>query len=96
MCSIVYGAAMIAPAESFDPQATLAAIESERATVLYGVPTMFIAQLQHDSFAARDLSSLRTGIMSGSPCPIEVMRQVVDLMGARKSRSPTARPKPRP
>ena len=84
MCSIVYGAAMIAPAESFDPQATLAAIESERATVLYGVPTMFIAQLQHDSFAARDLSSLRTGIMSGSPCPIEVMRQVVDLMGARE------------
>lgn len=84
ICSIVYGAAMIVPAESFDPQATLAAIEAERATVLYGVPTMFIAQLQHESFARRDLSSLRTGIMSGSPCPIEVMRQVVDRMGARE------------
>ncbi|HVU87155.1 MAG TPA: AMP-binding protein [Pirellulales bacterium] len=84
MCSIVYGAAMIVPAESFDPGATLAAIESERATVLYGVPTMFIAQLQHETFATRDLSSLRTGIMSGSPCPIEVMRQVVDRMGARE------------
>jgi fatty-acyl-CoA synthase len=82
MCSIVYGSAMIAPAESFDPGATLAAIEKERATVLYGVPTMFIAQLQHESFAGRDLCSLRTGIMSGSPCPIEVMRQVVDRMGA--------------
>ena len=52
MCSIVYGAAMIVPAESFDPGATLAAIESERATVLYGVPTMFIAQLQHESLRA--------------------------------------------
>ncbi|HEY2837688.1 MAG TPA: AMP-binding protein [Pirellulales bacterium] len=84
ICSIVYGAAMIVPAESFDPRATLAAIEAERATVLYGVPTMFIAQLQHETFASRDLSSLRTGIMSGSPCPIEVMRQVVDRMGARE------------
>jgi fatty-acyl-CoA synthase len=84
MCSIVYGAAMIVPAESFDPQATLEAIERERATVLYGVPTMFIAQLQHECFSRRDLSSLRTGIMSGSPCPIEVMRQVVDRMGARE------------
>ncbi len=84
MCSIVYGSAMIVPAESFDPGATLAAIERERATVLYGVPTMFIAQLQHESIASRDLSSLRTGIMSGSPCPIEIMRQVVDRMGARE------------
>jgi fatty-acyl-CoA synthase len=74
---------MIVPAESFDPGATLSAIEAERATVLYGVPTMFIAQLQHPTFADKDLSSLRTGIMSGSPCPIEVMRQVVDRMGAR-------------
>ncbi|HEY1598969.1 MAG TPA: AMP-binding protein [Pirellulales bacterium] len=84
MCSIVYGAAMVVPAESFDPGATLAAIERERATVLYGVPTMFIAQLQHETFGSRDLSSLRTGIMSGSPCPIEVMRQVVDRMGAHE------------
>jgi fatty-acyl-CoA synthase len=74
---------MIVPAESFAPTPTLSAIESERATALYGVPTMFIAQLQDESFASRDLTSLRTGIMAGSPCPIEIMRQVVDRMGAR-------------
>jgi fatty-acyl-CoA synthase len=84
MCAIVYGAAMIIPAESFHPTATLEAIEKERATALYGVPTMFIAQLQDESFARRNLSSLRTGIMSGSPCPIEVMKQVVDKMGIRE------------
>jgi fatty-acyl-CoA synthase len=81
ICSVIYGAAMILPAESFNPTATLDAIERERATALYGVPTMFIAQLQDETFGRRDLSSLRTGIMSGSPCPIEVMRQVVDRMG---------------
>jgi fatty-acyl-CoA synthase len=80
----VYGAAMIIPADSFNATATLDAMEKERATVLYGVPTMFIAQLQDPSFAGRDLKSLRTGIMSGAPCPIEVMRQVVDQMGARE------------
>ncbi|MEX2141141.1 MAG: AMP-binding protein [Pirellulales bacterium] len=81
LCAVVYGAAMVVPAESFDPAATLAAIEKERATSLYGVPTMFIAQL-HDPFRkSRDLSSLRTGIMAGSPCPIETMRAVVDEMG---------------
>jgi len=84
MCAIVYGAAMIVPAESFDPRATLDAIEQQRATAIYGVPTMFIAQLEHESFLGRDLSSLRTGIMAGSPCPIEVMRQVVSKMGARE------------
>ena len=84
ICSVVYGAAMILPAESFNPTATLDAIERERATALYGVPTMFIAQLQDDTFARRNLSSLRTGIMSGSPCPIEVMKQVVDRMGIRE------------
>lgn len=78
----VYGAAMVIPAESFHPTATLDSIERERATCLYGVPTMFIAQLQDASFEGRDLSSLRTGIMAGSPCPIEVMRQVVNRMGA--------------
>jgi fatty-acyl-CoA synthase len=82
--SVVYGAAMVVPAESFNAEATLAAIEKERATALYGVPTMFIAQLQDPTFDQRDLSSLRTGIMSGSPCPIEVMRQVVERMGARE------------
>ncbi|HWB09467.1 MAG TPA: AMP-binding protein [Pirellulales bacterium] len=84
MCSVVHGAAMIIPAESFSPSATLDAIERERATALYGVPTMFIAQLQDESFGRRNLSSLRTGIMSGSPCPIEVMKQVVDRMGIRE------------
>ena len=84
MCSVVYGAAMVLPAESFHPTATLDAIERERATALYGVPTMFIAQLQDETFGRRDLSSLRTGIMSGSPCPIEVMKQVVDRMGIRE------------
>lgn len=80
----VYGAAMIIPADSFQATATLDAMEKERATVLYGVPTMFIAQLQDPTFATRDLKSLRTGIMSGAPCPIEVMRQVVDQMGAHE------------
>lgn len=84
LCSVVHGATMIVPAESFQPRATLDAIEQERATAIYGVPTMFIAQLQDDSFPGRDLPSLRTGIMAGSPCPIEVMRQVVDRMGARE------------
>jgi fatty-acyl-CoA synthase len=82
--SVVYGAAMVVPAESFNATATLDAIEKERATALYGVPTMFIAQLQDPSLAGRDLSSLRTGVMAGSPCPIEVMRQVIDRLGARE------------
>jgi fatty-acyl-CoA synthase len=84
LCAAVYGAAMVVPAEFFNPCDTLDAIERERATVLYGVPTMFIAQLEHESFAGRDLKSLRTGIMAGSPCPIEVMKQVVDRMGCRE------------
>lgn len=82
LCAAVHGAAMIVPNEYFDPEATLDAVESQRATALYGVPTMFISQLQHATFAGRDLSSLRTGIMAGSPCPIEVMKQVVSEMGA--------------
>jgi fatty-acyl-CoA synthase len=84
LCSAVHGTAMIVPADSFNAAASLAAIERERATVLYGVPTMFIAQLQDPTFKQRDLKSLRTGIMAGSPCPIEVMRQVIDVMGARE------------
>ncbi len=80
----VHGAAMIIPADSFQATATLEAMERHRATVLYGVPTMYIAQLQDQSFASRDLKSLRTGIMSGAPCPIEVMRQVVDQMSMRE------------
>jgi len=82
MCA-VYGSAMVVPAESFDPLATLQAVQEEKCTGLYGVPTMFLAELQHPSFAGFNLQSLRTGIMAGSPCPIEVMRAVVDKMGAR-------------
>ena len=82
LCSMVHGTAMLVPAEYFDPVATLDCIEQGRATSVYGVPTMFIAQLEHPSFEGRDLSSLRTGIMAGSPCPIEVMNRVIDEMGA--------------
>lgn len=80
----VYGAAIVVPAPSFDPGATLAAIASERCTAVYGVPTMFVAQLDHPDRALADLSSLRTGIMAGSPCPLPLMRRVIDEMGARE------------
>jgi fatty-acyl-CoA synthase len=75
------GACIVYPAETFDPEATLRACAEERCTSLYGVPTMFIAELGHPSFAEYDLSALRTGIMAGSPCPIEVMRKVNSDMG---------------
>ncbi len=75
------GATMVIPAPAFDPKATLQAIQQERCTSLYGVPTMFIAELNDPDFSGYDLSSLRTGIMAGSPCPTEVMRQVIDRMG---------------
>jgi fatty-acyl-CoA synthase len=71
-----HGAAMVYPAEAFDPEATLAAVQSERCTAVYGVPTMFIAELEHPRFHEFDYSSLRTGIMAGSPCPVEVMKKV--------------------
>jgi fatty-acyl-CoA synthase len=78
--ALTHGAAVVYPSVGFDPEATLEAIQAERCTSLYGVPTMFIAQLQHPDFASYDLSSLRTGIMAGSPCPVEVMKQVIDTM----------------
>lgn len=84
LCCVASGAAMIIPAEYFDPAATLAAVDNERCTALHGVPTMFIAELQHPDFAKFNYSSLRTGIMAGSPCPIEVMKQVVEKMGAKE------------
>ena len=77
---LTHGATMVYPAESFDPLATLQAVAEERCTALYGVPTMFIAQLDHPEFAKFDLKSLRTGIMAGSPCPIEVMKKVQSQM----------------
>jgi fatty-acyl-CoA synthase len=75
-----HGATMVIPGDAFDPLATLEAVEDERCTSLYGVPTMFIAELGHPEFERFDLSSLRTGIMAGSPCPVEVMKQCVDRM----------------
>jgi fatty-acyl-CoA synthase len=78
--AITHGAAMIYPSESFDPVKTLETIDAERATALYGVPTMFIAELETPEFSRYDLSSLRTGIMAGSPCPIEVMKRVISNM----------------
>ena len=76
-----HGAAMVIPAPSFEPKATLAAVQVERCTSLYGVPTMFIAELAEPDFGSYDLSSLRTGIMAGSPCPVDVMKQVIERMG---------------
>jgi len=77
---LTHGSTMVYPAEVFDPLATLQAVSEERCTTLYGVPTMFIAQLDHPEFAKFDLKSLRTGIMAGSPCPIEVMKRVQSKM----------------
>ncbi len=72
-----HGSTIVIPAPGFDPVATLEAVAAERCTSLYGVPTMFIAMLEHPSFGRHDLSSLRTGIMAGSPCPVEVMKRVI-------------------
>ncbi|WP_081948818.1 AMP-binding protein [Litchfieldella xinjiangensis] len=77
---MTHGATMIYPSDGFDALATLQAVSEERATALYGVPTMFIAELEHTEFTSFDLASLRTGIMAGSICPIEIMRQVIDKM----------------
>src|SRR6185437_11385498 len=71
---------MVYPAETFEPQAVLQTVQDERCTALYGVPTMFIAELAQPDFAQYDLSSLRTGVMAGSPCPVQVMREVIDRM----------------
>ena len=75
-----HGACVVLPTEAFEPGAVLDAVQAESCTVLYGVPTMFIAELDHPGFDSYDLSSLRTGIMAGSPCPVEVMRKVLDRM----------------
>ena len=77
---LTHGATMVYPAEAFDPLAVLQTVANEHCTALYGVPTMFIAVLDHTDFAKYDVSSLRTGIMAGSPCPIEVMKRVVDQL----------------
>ena len=80
LACVSVGANMVFPGEAFDPAATLAAVAEERCTALHGVPTMFIAELDHPEFARFDLSRLRTGIMAGSPCPIETMKKVVSKM----------------
>lgn len=81
MVCLVYGATMVLPAEYFDPAATLKAVEKEHCTALHGVPTMFITELDHLKHLQLDLSSLRTGIMAGAPCPVEIMKKVIDIMG---------------
>ena len=83
LAAVSHGSCVVIPAPAFDPEATLRAVTAERCTSLYGVPTMFIAVLNDPGFAGYDLSSLRTGIMAGSPCPTEVMKQVVERMGMR-------------
>ena len=80
LAAMTHGAAIVLPGEAFEPASCLATVEAERCTALYGVPTMFIAQLQHQDFGRVRLDSLRTGIMAGSPCPVEVMHQVIDRM----------------
>jgi fatty-acyl-CoA synthase len=80
LCCTSHGATMVVPAESYDPSLTLRAVEKEKCTSLYGVPTMFIAELALPDFDSYDLSSLRTGVMAGSPCPVEVMKQVQGRM----------------
>lgn len=80
LACLTHGTAMVYPGEGFDPLATLQTVAEERCTALYGVPTMFIAQLDHPRFGEFDLTCLRTGIMAGSPCPIEIMRKVMSLM----------------
>ncbi len=84
LCCTAAGATMVFPGESFDAEATLSAVAQYRCTALHGVPTMFIAQLEHPNFSNYDVSSLRTGIMAGAPCPIETMRQVIDQMHMRE------------
>ncbi len=82
LACVTHGAAIVIPSPSFDPAATLAAVQAERCTSLYGVPTMFIAELNLPNFKDYDLSTLRTGIMAGAPCPVEVMKRVQSEMHA--------------
>ena len=79
-----HGAAMVFPGEAFEPKSVLEAVRAERCTALYGVPTMFIAELEHPDFSHYDLSSLRTGVMAGAPCPVEVMKRVIADMHMRE------------
>jgi fatty-acyl-CoA synthase len=80
---VTHGSTIVYPAEAFEPASVLRAVQAERCTALYGVPTMFVAELEHPEFDTFDLSSLRTGVMAGAPCPIEVMKKVVARMHMR-------------
>jgi len=84
LCCVTHGATMVLPAPSFDAHAVLQTIQSEKCTALHGVPTMFIAELDHEHFADFDLSSLRTGIMAGAPCPEALMKRVMHDMHLRE------------
>lgn len=84
LACITHGAAMVYASEGYEPLAVLKTVEAEKCTGLHGVPTMFIAELEHPEFDKFDLSSLRTGVMAGSPCPIEVMKKVIDRMNMRE------------
>ena len=84
LCAVTHGCAMVFPSETFDAGATLRSIEEEHCTAVYGVPTMFIALFEHAEYPMTKLQSLRTGIMAGSPCPISLMKRVIDEMGARE------------
>jgi len=84
LACVSHGSCMVFPGEGFDPLEVLSAVEAEHCTALHGVPTMFIAELDHPEFKRFNLSSLRTGIMAGAPCPIEVMKRVVSDMGMRE------------
>jgi fatty-acyl-CoA synthase len=80
LAAVSHGACVVLPSPGFEPGAVLDAVQAERCTALYGVPTMFIAELEHPDFDSYDLSSLRTGIMAGAPCPVEVMKKVIERM----------------
>jgi fatty-acyl-CoA synthase len=84
LACVTHGAAMVYPGEAFDAKSVLETVQAERCTALHGVPTMFIAVLDHPDFKQYDLSRLRTGIMAGSPCPVEVMKRVVEQMNMRQ------------
>jgi fatty-acyl-CoA synthase len=84
LACITHGATMVLPDDSFNAETVLATVEEERCTALHGVPTMFIAELDHPDLGRFDLSTLRTGIMAGSPCPVEVMKKVISVMGIRE------------
>jgi fatty-acyl-CoA synthase len=80
LACVTHGSAAVFPSDAFEPGAVLEAVEAERCTALHGVPTMFIAELEHPGFERYDLASLRTGIMAGAPCPVEVMKKVISRM----------------